>query len=64
MSEGSTAYLGSAVILDVTEMDLSVADHSESYAEMMGVLQLATGGSFNNRSKVTGHILFPYILVK
>ena len=64
MSESTTGFLGSAIVLDVSPMDLSNADHAESYAEMIGVLQLATGGAFNNRSKVIDQIVVPYILIK
>ena len=64
LSEASGGFLGSAAIIDVAPMDLSDETDAEAYAEMMGVLQLATNGLFCNRSKVTGHILLPYILIK
>ena len=64
LSEASSGFLGSAVILDIYQLDLSILSHSEAMAQTIGVLQICTGGTFNNRSRVSGHILVPYILIK
>ena len=62
MSEKSSGYLGSAIVLDLNQLDLSLSTHSEVMAETIIVLQMATGGAFSNRSKNVSQILFPYIL--
>ena len=62
MSEKNSGYLGSAIVLDMNQLDLSLSTHAETMAETIVVLQMATGGSFTNRSKSVSQILFPYIL--
>ena len=64
MSEKNNGYLGSTVVIDVAQLDLSKLTHTESMAEMIAVLQLASSGSFENRSKFAGQMLFPYILTR
>ena len=64
LSEASSGFLGSAIVLDVYQLDLSISAHSEAMAQTIGVLQIASGGTFNNRSRASGHILVPYILIK
>lgn len=62
MSEKGSGYLGSAVVFDMSQLDLSLSSHAEVLAETIIVLQMATGGAFVNRSKTVSQILFPYIL--
>ena len=62
MSEKSSGNLGSAIVLELNQLDLSISAHAEVLAETMVILQLATNGAFVNRSKNVSHILFPYIL--
>ena len=64
MSEKNNGYLGSTIVFDLYQMDLSKIVHAESYAEMIAVLQLASNGSFENRSKSVSQVLFPYILTR
>lgn len=64
MSEKNSGYLGSAVVFDIKRLDLSQMTHAESMAEMIAVLQLASGGSFENRSQSVSQVLFPYILTR
>ena len=63
MCDGTKLKQGSSVVIDIQTADFGLQSNSDSIAEMILVLQMATSGQFYNRAD-NGLINFPFILIR
>ena len=56
--------VGSNVVFDLSEMDLSLREHRLCFVSTNMVLQLSTMGAYGNRSNRRLHYVFPPSLIR